>query len=135
MIAGMRATIACLAVCAALGVAGCGGDDSSSDEGAPPATQPVATDTTPTPAQAAVVEVDMKDIKYVPADVTAKVGQAVRWTNSDPVAHTVTAKSGSDVDSGTIDPNDTFETKFTKAGKVDYVCTIHPNQTGTVTVR
>lgn len=135
MIGAMRATIACLAVCVALGVAGCGGDDSSSDNGAPPATQPVATDTTPTPAQAAVVEVDMKDIKYVPADVTAKVGQTVRWTNSDPVAHTVTAKSGSDVDSGTIDPNDTFETKFTKPGKVDYVCAIHPNQTGTVTVR
>jgi plastocyanin len=134
MIGAMRATIGSVAACLALGFAGCGGDDSS-NSGPPPATQPVATSTETTPAAANVVEVDMKDIKYVPASVTAKVGQTVRWTNSDPVAHTVTAKSGSDVDSGTIDPNDTFETKFTKAGKVDYVCAIHPNQTGTVTVR
>jgi len=30
--------------------------------------------------------------------------------------------------------DDTFEQTFDAAGKVDYVCTIHPNQTGTVTV-
>ena len=133
MIAGMRTTIACLAACLALVAAGCGGDDSS-DNGAPPATQPVNTDTTPTPAQASVVDVDMREIKYIPADVTVKVGQTVRWKNSDPVAHTVTSKSAG-VDSGTIDPEKSFETKFRKAGKVSYFCEIHPTQKGTVTVR
>ncbi len=118
----------CLLLAGAL--AACGGDD---DEDR--ATKAPVTTAAPSGAPAAdVVTVDMKDIKYIPRDATAKVGQTVRWTNSDPVAHTVTAKSGSDVDSGTIDANETFETKFDKPGKVDYVCTIHPNQTGTVTV-
>jgi plastocyanin len=129
---------ACLALAAAL--AACGSSNSQSTSAstpAPPASTPATTPakSTPAPASAAgVVQVDIKDIKFAPATVTVKVGQTVKWTNSDPVAHTVTAKSGSDVDSGTIAPNQTFETKFTKAGRVDYVCTIHPNQSGTVIV-
>jgi plastocyanin len=131
----MTKPITALAACLALAggvAAGCGGDDEESAS-TTPATTAGPAQTTEAPAD--VVMVDMKDIKYVPRNVTANVGQTVRWTNSDPVAHTVTAKSGSDVDSGTINPNDTFEAKFDKPGKVDYVCTIHPNQTGTVTVR
>ncbi|HVE66984.1 MAG TPA: hypothetical protein VNB64_00220, partial [Solirubrobacteraceae bacterium] len=94
------ATILPLAAC--LAFAGCGGDDDGGDAASnpPPATVPAAT----TPPSDGAVAVDMKDIKYVPAKATAKVGQTVRWTNSDPVAHTVTATSGSDIDSGTIDP-------------------------------
>jgi plastocyanin len=129
---------ACLALAAAL--AACGSSNSKSTSAstpAPTASTPATTPakTTPAPASAAgVVQVEMKNIMFVPKTVTAKVGQTVKWTNSDPVAHTVTAKSGSDVDSGTVAPNQTFETKFTKAGRVDYVCSIHPNQTGTVIV-
>jgi len=128
----MTKPLTALAVCAALAggtLAACGDDDEESAS-----TTPAAAPAT-TGAAADVVVVDMKDIEYVPRNATAKVGQTVRWTNSDPVAHTVTAKSGSDVDSGTIDPGKDFETRFDRPGKVDYVCTIHPNQTGTVTVR
>jgi len=128
----MTKPLTALAVCVALAggtLAACGDDDEESAS-----TTPAAAPAT-TGAAADVVVVDMKDIEYVPRNATAKVGQTVRWTNSDPVAHTVTAKSGSDVDSGTIDPGKDFETRFDRPGKVDYVCTIHPNQTGTVTVR
>lgn len=125
----MRLAILAAALC--LAVAGCGGDDDDAASTSPPPTVPAAT----TPPADAAVEIDMKDIKYVPARASAKVGQTVRWTNSDPVAHTVTATSGSDVDSGTINPNDTYEAKFTRAGTVAYFCEIHPNQKGTVTVR
>lgn len=117
-------------------LAACGSDNKSTSAStpAPPASTPAKSTPASTPASA-VVQVDMKDIKFVPQTVTAKIGQTVKWTNSDPVAHTVTAKSGSDVDSGTIGPNQTFEAKFAKAGRVDYVCSIHPNQTGTVIVK
>jgi plastocyanin len=125
---------ACLALAAALAACGSDNKGTSASTPAPPATTPGKANPAPAPASA-VVQVDMKDIKFVPQTVTAKVGQTIRWTNSDPVAHTVTAKSGSDVDSGTIGPNQTFETKFAKAGRVDYVCSIHPNQTGTVIVK
>jgi plastocyanin len=76
----------------------------------------------------------MKDIQFKPENVTVKVGQTVTWTNDDPVAHTVTAKSGADFDSGTVSPGGRFAFAAKKAGKISYVCTIHPNQKGTITV-
>ena len=62
------------------------------------------------------------------------MGQTVRWTNSDDVAHTVKASSGADFESKAISKGKTYEAKLTKAGTIDYVCTIHPSQTGTITV-
>jgi plastocyanin len=118
----------------ALGVAGCGGSDNN-DSG--------NSDTTSTPAKPAnsggggggTVEVNMKNIQFVPQAITAKVGQTIHWTNGDSVAHTVTSKSGANFDSGTLDPGSDFSFKATKAGVINYVCQIHPNQTGTITVQ
>ena len=77
----------------------------------------------------------MKNIQYVPAAITAKVGQKIVWTNTDgQIPHTVTAKDGADFDSGTLQPGSTFEYTPKKAGKISYVCEIHPNQKGTITV-
>jgi plastocyanin len=126
---------ACLALAAGTLAACGGGDKTASSTSTPAPTTPAAPTAKPPAATGGVVAVDIKDIKFVPATVTVKAGQTVRWTNSDPVAHTVTAKSGSTVDSGTIASGKTYETKFTKAGKVDYVCTIHPGQAGTVIVQ
>ena len=127
-------TILCLVL--ALFVAACGGDDDDDDSGGNGGGNEASTvGPSGKSGKDNVEKVDMKDIKYVPARASAKVGQTVRWTNSDPVAHTVTATSGSDIDSGTINPNDTYEAKFTRAGTVAYFCEIHPNQKGTVTVR
>jgi plastocyanin len=118
----------------ALVAAGCGSNDNK-DSG--------SSATTSTPAQPAgggggaggTVEVNMKNIEYVPKAVTAKVGQTVHWTNGDSVAHTVTSKSGpASFDSGTLDPGSDFSFKVTKAGVINYVCQIHPNQTGVITV-
>jgi plastocyanin len=81
-----------------------------------------------------VVPVRMKDILFVPDKVTARVGQTVRWTNGDDVAHTVKAKKGADFGSKSISKGETYEAKVTKAGTIDYVCTIHPSQRGTINV-
>jgi plastocyanin len=81
-----------------------------------------------------VVQVKMKDILFVPDKITARVGQTVRWTNDDAVAHTVKAESGADFSSDAIEQNQTFEAKLEKAGTIPYVCTIHPSQKGTITV-
>lgn len=88
-------------------------------------------------AARADVTIDMKDIKYVPAAATAKVGDTVLWTNSDKVAHTVTKTGGPgpSFDSGTIPPGGTYTQTVKTPGRIDYVCTIHPNQTGTLTVQ
>src|SRR5437879_13099532 len=42
------------------------------------------------PGAAVAAEVDMAAVKYGKDTVTISVGQAVRWTNRDPVEHTVT---------------------------------------------
>jgi plastocyanin len=81
-----------------------------------------------------VVPVAMKDILFVPEKVTARVGQSVRWINRDDVQHTVKATKGADFESKTISKGDTYSAKLTKAGTIDYVCTIHPSQRGTITV-
>ncbi len=128
--------LASLALAGATAIAGCGSDDSgdSASTATPPAaTSPEATNAAP--ASGDVVKVNMKDIKFVPANITVKVGQKILWTNTDGnIPHTVTARDGADFDSGNMNGGDTFEYTPTKAGKIAYVCTIHANQTGSITV-
>jgi plastocyanin len=81
------------------------------------------------------VRVTMRDILFVPDRITARVGQTVRWTNEDDVAHTVKAETGAKFASkGPLSKGDSYSVKLTKAGTIGYVCTIHPSQHGTITV-
>jgi plastocyanin len=119
-----RASALVLAAALALVRAACGGsDNNTASSSAKPAT-----------GGSGEVKVSMKNIKFVPMDISAKVGQKITWTNDDPVAHTVTAQKGADFDSGTVNSGGTFSFTPKKAGTIDYVCTIHPGQTGTITV-
>jgi plastocyanin len=105
--------------------AGCGDKKS---EGSGAATDPAGA------SGGKFVAVAMKDILFVPEKVTARVGQSVRWTNEDEVQHTVQASKGADFESKTLSKGDTYVAKLTKPGTIDYVCTIHPSQRGTITV-
>jgi plastocyanin len=62
----------------------------------------------------------------------AKVGDTVRVTNNDGVAHSVTADDGS-FDTGLFSDG-TRTIHLTKAGTFTYKCTLHPNMTGTIQV-
>ena len=46
----------------------------------------------------------------------------------------MTAREGADFDSGTINAGKPFSFTPRKVSTIDYVCTIHPGQTGTITV-
>jgi plastocyanin len=75
----------------------------------------------------------MRDIKFVPARVTATVGQTVRWTNRDTVVHTVaSAKLG--IASEGITRGHSYAYRATKPGTFPYYCTIHAGQTGVLVV-
>ncbi len=124
--------------CVALAlVAGCGDDEESSSSAAPP---PAAAETAPAETAAApsastdTVSVGMKDIKFVPESITAKVGQKIVWTNNEAIPHNVTATDGADFESETMQENDTYEYTPTKAGTIKYVCTIHSGQNGEIEV-
>jgi plastocyanin len=133
---------ACAALAFALGA--CGKDDESQTgrdaggDGATVTTNPTPEAGTSTQSEAAesndIVSVSMKDIKFVPQEATVKVGQKITWTNDEPVPHNVTAEQGADFKSDTMNEGDTFEYTPTKAGTIDYVCTIHPKQTGKLIV-
>ena len=77
--------------------------------------------------------ISMKDKKYVPDSLTVNVGETVTWRNDDDHDHTVIADDKS-FKSGNINPDDTFEYKFTKAGTFKYSSKYHPRMKGTITV-
>ena len=115
---------------------GCGGED---EEGGGAQTPKAPADTGSGSGGAAsggTVQVGMEDIEYVPKDVKVKVGGTVNWTNSDSLTHKVTKQGGPGpkFDSGNMKVGAKFRQKFDEPGKIDYFCTIHPSQTGTVTV-
>jgi plastocyanin len=143
----MKQLLAALAICLSLGLvaAGCGGDDDNGDSGdagsAATTEQTATTEKRPAGGGAAAkgskpFEIEVVDIDYDPKDATVERGVTVKWTNTGNLPHTVTKDGGPgpDFDSGTMQPGDTYEETFATAGKIDYLCTIHPNQTGSLTV-
>ncbi len=139
-----RLTIAVPCVALALALGACGDDKESQqgrdagDDGATVTTNPTPEAGTSTQSEAAesndVVSISMQDIKFVPHDAEAKVGQKVVWTNNDTAPHNVTATKGADFKSDTLNKGATFDYTPTKAGTIDYVCTIHPKQDGRLIV-
>ena len=110
-------TLPLLVLCLAL--AACGDD-----------TKPAAR----TAEQPAIVRVDMKDNQFAPKRIVAHVGQEVRWTNRDAVAHTV-ASSALKLASEAIASKQSFSYRPRRAGRFKYFCTIHAGQTGLLVVR
>jgi plastocyanin len=138
----MKKLLALLIACLALTVAACGDDDDDDGGGDGAATTTEQTDTGAAPPAdeggggGKAVTVDIPSISFEPAEVTVKAGTTITWTNSDDLPHTVTKDGGpgGDFDSGNIEPGDEFELTADVPGTVDYVCTIHPGQEGSVTV-
>ena len=108
----------------ALGVAACGGGDGGGEQGA-------SSEGCPDGA----VMIKMADIKFDPEDASADAGQDICWTNEDSIDHNVVAECGASFKSELFGKGETFTTKVDNAGSVDYVCTIHPGMTGTLTIR
>ena len=124
--------ICLVALGATLLVAGCGDDDETTTT---PAASPTeeATEAAGDRGSGDVVEVMMKDIQFVPQSVTVSAGQTVRWTNEDDVAHDADAQDGQ-FESELIGKGETVEWKAEGSGTIDYICSVHPNMTGTITV-
>jgi plastocyanin len=83
---------------------------------------------------AATRGVDIRDFAFSPRTIEIRVGDTVRWTNRDSVAHTATGRNGS-FDTGLLAEGESGSVRFTAAGTYRYLCTPHPDMTGTVVVR
>lgn len=131
----IRLLVLCLALSLAAFGASCGGEDDGGGSGGGGGGEPAGE----SGGGGGPGQVVMEEIEFVPADVTAAVGDTVTWTNNEGVGHDVTKEGGPGPDFSSGEPGgmqegDTFEHTFEAAGTVDYVCTVHPGMTGTVTV-
>jgi len=81
----------------------------------------------------ATVTVEIKDFKFSPQPVQAKVGDVVGWTNGDSAPHSATMDDGS-CSTDTISQGATGLLVFNKAGTYTYHCKVHPTQMKDFTV-
>jgi len=141
----MKRVIAVLLMGSALGLAACGGGEDDPAPAAAASTPAAAETPAETPAEPKAkkakpkpkppaASVAIQGFAFAPQAIEAKVGQKITWTNDDAAPHTVTAKTGGDVDSGTLAQGASFSFTPTKAGTIEYFCAIHPSMVGTIDV-
>ncbi len=99
-------------------LAGCGGGGSGAASA--PAAASSRSDST----------ITISDFKFAPRTLTVRQGAPVKITNSDGVAHTLTADDGHSFDSGTVATGDSATIRVAQAGRFSYHCTIHPFMKG-----
>ena len=89
--------------------------------------------TAQTPAGTATVTIG--DRVFQPAQTTITVGGTVTFQNADSDEHTATsADAGGDIDSGVLSPGASHDETFPDAGTFDFLCAIHPDMRGTISV-
>lgn len=92
----------------------------------------------PARAKARVHHVEVQGMKFVPAELTVRVGDTVEWRNQDLVPHNVVAGGGGPgaaFASAPLQAGATFRWVARAKGAFPYVCTLHPGMSGTLTVR
>ena len=80
------------------------------------------------------VAVDIRNFAYNPDPIEITVGDTVTWTNQDGVPHTATAQDRDVLQSGTLQPGESFSQTFNEAGTFEYFCEFHAGMTGTLIV-
>jgi plastocyanin len=113
-------------------LAGCGGLKKG---GLTPVGNEEAT-TAPKKARSAAT-VTMVSISYQPKTIHVRPGAKVTWVNRDKVSHTVTVGDElyNSLNSGPVEPGNTYTHVFHKETKIGYRCILHPNMEGTVFVQ
>jgi plastocyanin len=101
--------------------------------------QSTQTPATAAPTQAGrQVEVVMRNITYMPQEITVPPGTTVVWTNEDSFEHTVTSGTRGNP-SGLFDQSAaagaSFSFTFDEPGTYNYYCRIHSTMNGTVIVK
>ena len=88
-----------------------------------------------TSATAGTIAAKIVNFAFDPAQVSAKVGDTITWTNSDSTGHTATVKGNEDTcTTSTLASGASGSITFTQAGTYDFFCKIHPNMTGKIEV-
>jgi plastocyanin len=68
---------------------------------------------------------------YAPATMTVRVGDVVTWTNQDEASHDV---AGGTFRSPMLAQGQSWSFTFTRSGKFDYICSVHPDMRAQIVV-
>ncbi|MCX6711532.1 MAG: cupredoxin family copper-binding protein [Candidatus Woesearchaeota archaeon] len=101
----------------------------STNTGSPQVTQPPGSSSGPQS-----YNVDIQNFAFSPSTMNIAKGDTITWTNYDSVPHTVTSDSGSELDSSSISPGQTYTHTFNTAGTFTYHCNFHVTMKATVIV-
>lgn len=86
-------------------------------------------------AAADVIEVKIRDYKFVPERISVKPGTTVKWINEEKRAsHSIWFRDERLPESERMFQGDSWERKFDKAGVYPYTCGPHPEMNGIVEV-
>jgi plastocyanin len=86
------------------------------------------------PGAGKTVRNGMKNFAFIQPRLEIQAGTTVAWTNTDALAHTVTADNKS-FNSGLVYPGKTYRHTFNKPGTYTYACMPHPFMHGVVVVK
>ncbi len=86
------------------------------------------------PAAPEARSVTIQGFAFNPETLVIKKRETVVWTNMDGVRHTVTSAEGDKLDSPLLARGETYSHTFTEAGEFEYICSPHPQMTGTIIV-
>ncbi|UCV22038.1 plastocyanin/azurin family copper-binding protein [Ferribacterium limneticum] len=82
-----------------------------------------------------VAEVRIEGYKYLPAEVSIKAGDSVRWTNHEKrTSHSVVFPAEGGLESERMFPEESWQRRFDKPGRYPYHCGPHPEMEGVVLV-
>ncbi len=88
---------------------------------------------TPVLSDSSEVQIEIADFDFSPRELTVIEGASITWTNLDSAPHDATDEAGA-WGTGILKQGDDATLVFDMEGVYQYLCTIHPDMIGTLTV-
>ena len=86
-------------------------------------------------AEGRVAEIGIDQYKFIPAEITIKVGDSVRWTNREKrTSHSVLFAAENGLESERLFPGESWKRSFAAPGSYGYRCGPHEEMKGVVHV-
>ena len=98
-----------------------------------PTPTPTPTRSAERPVSTSSTALSIRDFAFTPQNLSIPLNTTVRATNYDGATHDWTSRAPMFA-SGDLRTNASYSFTFRTAGRFDFLCTIHPSMTGSVTV-
>ncbi|MCB1470809.1 MAG: cupredoxin domain-containing protein [Rhizobiaceae bacterium] len=85
-------------------------------------------------ATAAEHTVEIKGMRFTPADLRVDAGDTVMFVNRDGTPHTATATGGA-FDTGRLDKNESARVAINAGRTFEYFCAVHPSMRGRIAAK